>query len=519
MCRVPIRRLLSITSVIALAVAIGPGPAAGGTQGASVAPGQAPLYRVVRSTSGSKGRVSGQTFIVEDPRTVFRVPDDRQVIVHFEWEGPAGVHRLEGLWRKPDGRVSTISDFEHTSRGGRFGAYWELALPTTAATGSWTLEARIDGQPAGVHTFEIVAGGAVLPPPIAAAPPREPLTSQELYKRIQAATVTVQKLDAGGRVGLTASGFAIARDRVVLPFHVVDGASALRLTSPTGQTENVTQVVAFDRAGDWALVAATTLGLAPLGRPARREAGVGTTLYGLNVTPTGERTFVDAAIGGTSTRPTLGERLLLSVPVGWRSAGTPVIDAYGEAVAVAGAVWEPGTAFHDEDGGRAVAPASALPLQLGGSALAVPIERIVDDGKPPRELTALAAEVPFTPMFGPSRGDVLRGMTSQSMKRGTPFWEPIDPRTSFSKARGTFALVIDLMPRTKMKSVPVGVTVFTVAGRTLATIKPASVKGDANRPLGLGWTMDANALQPGVYRLDVGPPGDLMWRTFIEITP
>ena len=121
-------------------------------------------------------------------------------------------------------------------------------------------------------------------------------------------------------------------------------------------------------------------------------------------------------------------------------------------------------------------------------------------------------------MFGPSRADVLRGMTSQSMKRGTPFWEAIDPRTSFSRARGTFALVLELMPRGKMK-VPIGVTVFTVAGRALATIKPASVKGDANRPLGLGWTMDANALQPGIYRLDVGAPGDLMWRTFIEITP
>jgi hypothetical protein len=160
-----------------------------------------------------------------------------------------------------------------------------------------------------------------------------------------------------------------------------------------------------------------------------------------------------------------------------------------------------------------------VPMQMGGSALAVPIERVVDDGKPPRELAALATEVPFTPMFGPSREHVIRGLTSQSMKRGTPFWEVIDPRTSFSKARGTFALVLELMPRSKMTNVPVGVTLFTVAGRAVATIKPGSVKSDANRPVGLGWTLDANALQPGVYRVDVGAPGDLMWRTFIEVTP
>jgi hypothetical protein len=514
-----LRRVVSIGLVCTVAIVVDRPGAAG--QGAAAVTPQAPqatLFRVVRSTSGSKGHVAGSSFIVEDPRTVFRVPDDRQVIVHLEWEGPAGAHRMEGLWRNPEGRVSTISEFAHTSAGKRFGAYWELALPASAATGTWTLEARIDGQPAGVHSFEIIAGdGASLPPVSPAA--RAPLTSQELYKRIQAATVKVEKLDGTGRVGLTASGFAIAKDRVVVPFNLLDGASALRLTSASGQTEDVTRVVAFDRAGDWALLPTATLGLPPLERPAKREAGVGTTLYGLNVTPTGERTFVDAAIGGTSTRPVLGERLLLSVPVGWRSAGTPVIDAYGQAIAVTGAVWEPGTAFHDEEGGRALAPASALPLQMGGTALAIPIERVVDDGKPPRDLAALAAEVPFTPMFGPSREHLIRGLTAQSMKRGAPFFEVIDQRTSFSKARGTFALVLELMPKSKMRNVPIGVTVFTLAGRAVGTIKAANVKSDANRAFGLGWTLDANVLQPGVYRLDVGAPGDLMWRTFVEITP
>jgi hypothetical protein len=387
-------------------------------------------------------------------------------------------------------------------------------------TGTWTLEARIDGQPAGTHTFEIVAGTGkgTTAGPVTIAPAKAHLSSQELYARIQAATVTIQKLDASGRAGLTASGFAIAKDRVVLPFHLVDGASAIRLTSTTGQTETVTQVAAFDRAGDWALLP-TTLPLQPLARPATREAGVGSTLYGLNVSPTGERTFVDAAIGGTSTRPVLGERLLLSVPVGWRTAGTPVMDSQGQAVAIAGAIWEAGTAYHDEEGARALAPSSAIPLHLGGSPLAIPIERVVDGGGPLRDLAALAVEVPFTPMFGPSREHLIRGLTAQSMKRGTPYFEVIDTRTSFSKATGEFALVLELMPRSKLNGLPVGVTVHTVAGRAIATIKPASVKSEANRPMGLGWTLDANALQPGIYRLDVGAPGDLMWRTFIEITP
>ncbi|MEO5819905.1 MAG: hypothetical protein ABIT71_05325 [Vicinamibacteraceae bacterium] len=519
MRRLSIRRVCVLVGV-AFAATIGPDAAAGGTQGVSVAPatGQAAMYRVIRSTSGSKGRVAGQTFVIEDPRTVFRVPDDRQVIVHFEWDGPAGAHRLEGLWRNPDGRVSTISDFEHTSRGGRFGAYWELALPTGAATGTWTLEARIDGQPAGSHRFEIVAGAGSTAP-VAATPTRAPLSGQELYRRIQAATVTVQKLDAAGRVGLKASAFAIAKDRVVVPFNIVDGAAVLRLTTMSGQTEDVTRVVALDRAADWAILPITALPVEPLGRPAAREAGVGTFLYGLAVTSTGERTIYDVSIGGSSNRPELGERLLLAGPIGWPSAGTPVIDAYGDAVAMTGAVWEPGTAFHDSEGERSMAPSSALPMQVGGTALAVPIERIVDDGKAPRDLAALAAELPFTPMFGPSRVHVMRGATAQSMQKNVGFFETVDARTSFSKARGAFAVVLDLMPRDKLASLPVTVTVFNAAGRAIATTKPLALKGDPNRPLGVGWTLDANALQPGLYRLDVGAVGDVMWRTFITITP
>jgi hypothetical protein len=513
-----IRRSAAVAIGVVLAVVIGSGPVDGRTQGTSVAPAQAPLFRVVRSTSGSKGRVTGQAFVVEDPRTVFRVPDDRQVIVHFEWEGPGGAHRMEGLWRNPDGRVSTISEFAHTSRGGRFGAYWELALPSTAATGTWTLEARIDGQPAGTHTFEIVTGAGATPA-VAVTAVRAPLSGPELYRRIQAATVTVRKLDAAGRIGLTASAFAIAKDRVVLPFHVIDGAATLRLASMSGQTEDVTRVVALDRAADWAILPIATLTVEPLERPATREAGVGTPLYGLNVTSAGDRTIVDALIGGSSTRPGAGERLIMSVPVNWYTAGTPIIDAYGKVVAMVGAIWDPGTAFHDSEGASSLAPSSTLPMQLGGSALALPIERIVDDGKGPRALSALATELPFTPMFGPSRAHVMRGVTAQSMRKNVAFFETIDNRTSFSKARGTFAVVLDLMPRDKLSGLPVTVTVFTLAGRPIATTKPLSLKGDANRPLGVGWTLDANALQPGVYRLDVGAAGDVMWRTYIEITP
>lgn len=35
-------------------------------------------FRLIRSISGSKGHEQGGKYVMDDPRTVFRVPDDRQ---------------------------------------------------------------------------------------------------------------------------------------------------------------------------------------------------------------------------------------------------------------------------------------------------------------------------------------------------------------------------------------------------------------------------------------------------------
>jgi hypothetical protein len=43
-----------------------------------------------------------------DPRTTFFVPDDRQVIVYFEWEAPRGTHHCEGTLRSPNGQTELM---------------------------------------------------------------------------------------------------------------------------------------------------------------------------------------------------------------------------------------------------------------------------------------------------------------------------------------------------------------------------------------------------------------------------
>ena len=80
------------------------------------AQGQTGQFRVVQSGSGSKGEQHGDDFVMSDPRTTFRYPGDKQVIVFFEWEGPTGVHHFEGTWRSPDGKVASVSDFDYEAK-------------------------------------------------------------------------------------------------------------------------------------------------------------------------------------------------------------------------------------------------------------------------------------------------------------------------------------------------------------------------------------------------------------------
>src|SRR5579862_2964089 len=97
-------------------------------------------FRVVRSMCGSKGTSSGSDFQIQDPRSVFHVPEDHQIVVYFEWEGPPGSHHANGAWRSPDGKVVLNSEFDLASQGTRYIGSWTLAIPESIATGLWALE-------------------------------------------------------------------------------------------------------------------------------------------------------------------------------------------------------------------------------------------------------------------------------------------------------------------------------------------------------------------------------------------
>jgi hypothetical protein len=58
-------------------------------------------------------------------------------------------------WKDPSGGAVMISPYSSQGRTARFGMYLTLALPDAPRLGLWAVEAEVDGEPAGIHTFQI----------------------------------------------------------------------------------------------------------------------------------------------------------------------------------------------------------------------------------------------------------------------------------------------------------------------------------------------------------------------------
>jgi hypothetical protein len=173
--------------------------------------------------------VEGRRFVIEDPRTTFFASEDRQVVVHFEWEGAAGVHEYEARWKDPSGTVVLISPFKQTSNTARFGVYWSLVLAQNTPPGLWAVEATVDGQSAGVHTFTIKASrdGAEV-----SQPTRRPLSQADLYAAAQQATLGIEAVNAKGDRLTVGAGFLVGDGLVATAFQAIECATRVRILLP-----------------------------------------------------------------------------------------------------------------------------------------------------------------------------------------------------------------------------------------------------------------------------------------------
>lgn len=473
--------------------------------GAGVSPTQ-PSIRLLRSISGPRGSQQNGRYVVEDARSVFYLASDKQIVIYFEFEGMAGKHHFEGFWKNPEGKAVVFSDFTYETPQRRFGAYWKLDLTENVAPGVWSLEAHVDGELAGTHTFQIVAA----PRPADSQPARPLLAPADAYKRILEASVFIENLNAQRQPQGRGSGFFIADGLVLTAFEVIDGAASLRLALPDGRTAETTEIAAWDRLQDWALLKVAVRAPAKLLLGAPKSWAVGDRCYSISVPAEGSRILMDESVVGNNAFPGVGERLNVSSPVGAVAAGAPLINEYGEVIGLLATSVYPGARVRDEGAYTVTA------LQAGGLATPISLATVPPAGAPAKTLSELQAAGQFVPRVT-KQEELLYGLLATSFDVKTrDFPAARETKTEFSRKDGRMGVALVWNPRTKLKG-EIVLAIYDVYNRTVARTPPSRVKINPGEYFRSVWNLNIAPLHAGGYRVDVLQDGLPIWRTYFRI--
>ncbi len=237
--------------------------------------------KLLRSLSGPSGTIVGSHLEIADPRTRFVFPQDKSLTVYFEWEVAPGSHTLSAIWKQPDGKVVSISpDVKMVSAGPSMNCYWIFTLEDGLPNGVWTVEIRMDGQPAGSHYFEIAGMSPPAPPASTPAPPAEPAppSLDDIFKSITPSLVWVHKLDSTGRRFDSATGFVLRQNLIATAFQAIDSASSLEIEFNDGRKVPLSEIAACSRTADWAVLKVDTGTRIPLKRGDPAKVAIGQRL-------------------------------------------------------------------------------------------------------------------------------------------------------------------------------------------------------------------------------------------------
>ena len=362
---------------------------------------------LVSSSSGTEGIREGNRYRIKDPRTVFRVPEDRQVTVAFEWEGQPGEVRFEGRWRDPTGQVVLVSPIDYEIVKPRFDLYWTLGLSATPTPGLWALEVWVEGQRVGSHPFEVQV------------PTPERLTPAEVYREGMAAVATVTSLGARGEP--LGQGVATALDdgHLLTSFSVIEGATRLKVQLPDGHALETDVVGGWSRSEGWAVLRAPGHRLKVLERSDGAELAIGSQVYVMGSMDDGSLIIIEPRVVGLRGLPTGKEALRLSEGA---ACGSPVLDGIGRFAGVVIGESAPmlgPMATHMGQGSFVGVPG----LSHGDSML--PLSALSDAaGAPPSTLAGLAAAGHFPRPISPASRHVISGVFAARVGRQGGVWDP-----------------------------------------------------------------------------------------------
>jgi trypsin-like peptidase len=480
-----------------------PQPSAGGTKVIESS------FRTIRSVSGPRVIEDRGRSAVEDPRTVFYVPADTQIVVSFTWEGPAGSHHFEGLWKNPSGKVVMISDFDYATAQPRFSAYFRMLLSENPATGVWALEARIDGETVGTHNFQIVAASRADNP----VPMSRVLPPAEIYKRASVATVFIENINQKGERRSVGSGFFIGPNYLLTAFQTIDRASKVRIVTPAGQRLEAQDVAAWNRRQDWIILKVPTNEQFSLPAAPSESWAIGDRCYVLDAPSEGNRVLIETSLIGKQTVSGAGDRLNISDTLSRRALGSPLLNDKAEVIGLVGGSVIPGSAFLEDQ----VFSVRNLASTSRGT-LAVPMSLVVAPTSADSTTTidSLAKSGQFTPPLV-GNDDVLSGTLSRKLNRKTDPPQPIEERSEFSRQDTRAALLVTWLPKQKRKGV-LSLRLYDIDNHLLTESQGKKKISIIPQKLSYTfWELNLINLAPGIYRIDISLDADAVWRTFFRI--
>lgn len=472
---------------------------------------EAPL-RLVRSQSGPSGKVVAMKLVLDEVRNRFVFPQDKTLMVYFQWDGPVGDHVLTGLWKSPDGRTASISpDIKLQTTARDFGAYWVYEIATGMPSGIWTLEVRADGQPAGTHSFELVVPEPTAPkaPPVV-EPPR-PLSLDQIYGKTRQSLVWVHRLDSAGKRLDTGSGFVIGPDRVATAFQTIDSASKVEIEFEGGRRTPTEELWAFNRVQDWAIVKVSTGSVPALITGDASKVPVGERLIVYNVDPGPSRVIGGVDFGGRKTERMFGERLQLSPALAAQAAGGPLIDPQGVVVGVVGGSTKPGGRV----GERALNLSPGLFRAISAVNSATPMSLVKEPPQPSAvTLDSMSQSGALTPEIWPMTA-VSYGGTSATMPTSAAQAFPTDV-TDFSRKDALVYVYTMWQRKDKVSKGLLAATVYDAMNRARVRM-PERKFNLPELPVRAAFSFPPANLEQGTYRVDVLFNGRPVWRTFFNV--
>ena len=163
---------------------------------------------------------------------------------------------------------------------------------------------------------------------VAAAPTNAQPTLERLITQIKPSVVTVTHAGRGDSKEGTGTGFVIGEGLIATSLHVIGEGRAITIRLADGKQFDVTEIHAWDRKQDLAVLRIEAKGLRPipLGDSAELKQGSAIVAFG---NPLGFTGSVVQGIVSARRELEMGEMLQLAIPVEPGNSGGPVIDREG----------------------------------------------------------------------------------------------------------------------------------------------------------------------------------------------